>query len=147
MQPSALRDRISALCFWQEQEQDPIGRVELAFRAMLAVQPLEKRLQEMAERGVNLFDRNYRPIPGSHPQKYHTSYDESFEQLSLFEDNEKKESNLIDILAKSKDKRFMFITSKFLFFPRNYYWMYKMYDIVWRSANISKKIDYGKTGL
>ena len=27
------------------------------------------------------------------------------------EDNEKKESNLIDILAKSKDKRFMFITS------------------------------------
>ena len=61
------------------------------------------------------------------------------------EDNEKKESNLIDILAKSKDKRFMFITSKFLFFPRNYYWMYKMYDIVWRSANISKKIDYGKT--
>lgn len=55
------------------------------------------------------------------------------------EDNEKKESNLIDILAKSKDKRFMFITSKFLFFPRNYYWMYKMYDIVWRSANISKK--------
>ena len=61
------------------------------------------------------------------------------------EDNEKKETDLIDILAESKDKRFMFITSKFLFFPRNYYWMYKMYDIVWRSANISKKIDYGKT--
>ena len=51
MQPSALRDRISALCFWQEQEQDPIGRVELAFRAMLAVQPLEKRLHDAQKQG------------------------------------------------------------------------------------------------
>ena len=42
---------------------------------------LEKRLQEMADRGVNLFDRNYRPIPGTQPTKYHTCYDEEFERV------------------------------------------------------------------
>ena len=35
----------------------------------------------MADRGVNLFDRNYRPIPGTHPTKYHTCYDEEFERV------------------------------------------------------------------
>lgn len=52
MQPSALRDRLSALCFWQPDESDPIGRVELAFSAMLQIQPLERRVQEAQKQGV-----------------------------------------------------------------------------------------------
>lgn len=51
LQRSELRERISALCYWQESEQDPIGRVELAFAAMLAVQPLEQRLLQAQKQG------------------------------------------------------------------------------------------------
>ena len=42
---------------------------------------LENACKEMADRGVNLFDRNYRPIPGTQPTKYHTCYDEEFERV------------------------------------------------------------------
>jgi len=33
------------------------------------------RLEAMAARGVNVFDQAYRPIPGTHPPKFKTSYD------------------------------------------------------------------------
>lgn len=36
-----------------------------------------KTLEEMRGRGVNIFDQNYQPIPGTNPQKYRTSYDET----------------------------------------------------------------------
>jgi acyl-CoA dehydrogenase len=52
MQSSSQRDRITALCFWQENVQDPVGRVELAFCAMQKVQPLEKRLQDAQKQGT-----------------------------------------------------------------------------------------------
>jgi methyl-accepting chemotaxis protein len=32
------------------------------------------RLQELADRGFNLFDQDYRPVPGTDPQKFMTSY-------------------------------------------------------------------------
>ena len=67
------------------------------------------------------------------------------ENYVFVETNKRKQVSLIDIIVKSQDKRFMFKTSEYLFFPRNYYWMYKMYDIVWRSANILEKTDNGKT--
>jgi len=35
-------------------------------------------LQEMHNRGTNIFDRNYQPIPGSDPIKYKTCYDDAF---------------------------------------------------------------------
>ncbi len=51
LQQSALRDRLTQLCFWQPEEQDAIGRVELAFSAMLQILPLEKRVQEAQKAG------------------------------------------------------------------------------------------------
>ncbi|APG26529.1 hypothetical protein A7E78_00815 [Syntrophotalea acetylenivorans] len=35
-------------------------------------------LQDMHKRGVNVFDQNYQPIPGSNPTKYKTCYDDAF---------------------------------------------------------------------
>ncbi|MEZ4600383.1 MAG: methyl-accepting chemotaxis protein [Syntrophotaleaceae bacterium] len=34
-------------------------------------------IEEMNSRGVNVFDQNYQPIPGTNPQKYRTAYDET----------------------------------------------------------------------
>ena len=42
---------MTQLCFWQPEEQDAIGRVELAFSAMLQILPLEKRVQEAQKAG------------------------------------------------------------------------------------------------
>jgi methyl-accepting chemotaxis protein len=39
-----------------------------------------ERLAALAGRGVNVFDQNYRPIPGTDPQKYHTVYDRECER-------------------------------------------------------------------
>lgn len=38
------------------------------------------KISEMKKRGVAVFDTNYRPIPGTDPAKYSTSYDRLFEQ-------------------------------------------------------------------
>jgi methyl-accepting chemotaxis protein len=35
-------------------------------------------LQEMHDRGTNIFDQSYQPIPGSNPVKYKTCYDDAF---------------------------------------------------------------------
>ena len=35
-------------------------------------------LQEMHDRGTNVFDQSYQPIPGSDPTKYKTCYDDAF---------------------------------------------------------------------
>jgi len=37
-------------------------------------------LEQVSGRGVNIFDQAYRAVPGTHPQKYATSYDEVVEQ-------------------------------------------------------------------
>lgn len=62
-----------------------------------------------------------------------------------FENPEERKAKLIDVLADIKDKRFMVMTSDFLLFPRNYYWMHKWYNKIWRSGNISRKLENGKT--
>ena len=51
LQPCQLRERITALCYWQADEQDPVGRLEMAFVAMLAAEPLELRLREAQKQG------------------------------------------------------------------------------------------------
>src|SRR5690606_26557473 len=38
-----------------------------------------KLLQQALEQGVDIFDRQYRPIPGSNPPRYHTLYDAAIE--------------------------------------------------------------------
>lgn len=52
---------------------------------------------------------------------------------------------IIDVLAKTEDKRFLIMTSDFLYFPRNYYWMHQWYNKIWRSRDISQKLTNGKT--
>ena len=44
-------------------------------------------LRRLAERGVDVFDRNYQPIPGTQPPKFHTAYDKACERdfQSLFD--------------------------------------------------------------
>lgn len=61
------------------------------------------------------------------------------------EDRNENDVKLIDILIKPKDKRFLFKTPKFVFFPRNVFWMHKLYDLVWKSKNLKKNLPNGKT--
>ena len=41
---------------------------------------IEARMAALAERGVDLFDVQYQPIPGTDPARYRTGYDAAFEQ-------------------------------------------------------------------
>ena len=41
---------------------------------------IEERLEAIADRGIDIFDRNYVPIPDTDPPKYHTRYDRLFEE-------------------------------------------------------------------
>jgi methyl-accepting chemotaxis protein len=37
---------------------------------------VQREFQAVADSGINVFDRNYKPIANTEPPKYHTSYDE-----------------------------------------------------------------------
>jgi methyl-accepting chemotaxis protein len=39
---------------------------------------LQARIVDMAKRGVNVFDRTYKPVPGTNPPKFKTAYDDLF---------------------------------------------------------------------
>ncbi|MBS1188382.1 MAG: mcp [Rhodocyclaceae bacterium] len=39
---------------------------------------IQARLEAMQQRGVNVFDRNYRPIPNTSPQKFTVTYDDAY---------------------------------------------------------------------
>lgn len=41
----------------------------------------EKMLLQLKNEGHNVFDKNYKKIPNTNPQQYHTSYDQAFEAL------------------------------------------------------------------
>ena len=41
---------------------------------------IEKALSDLSRRGVNIWDQNYRPVPGTNPQKYEVSYVADFER-------------------------------------------------------------------
>lgn len=41
---------------------------------------LQERISDYAGKGLNVFDDNYQPIPGTEPVKYSTAYDNVFEQ-------------------------------------------------------------------
>ena len=60
-----------------------IGRGAFDFnveQARRLQQQLQDALGAMAQRGVNIWDQNYRPIPRTNPQKYETSYIPAFEK-------------------------------------------------------------------
>ena len=131
-----------------------------SFELMLYLLQLEERLKQEKFSLKFLFDKNIKRIINSEGMwlLYPLSVVkkiccrkkidfETFRKKYMFdlETNNNPKNNLLDIVVNSKDKRFMFITSKFLFFPRDYYCMYKMYDMIWRSTSISKKTDDGKT--
>jgi methyl-accepting chemotaxis protein len=40
---------------------------------------MQARIELLAGRGLDVFDRNYRPVPGTSPQKFLTSYVDAFE--------------------------------------------------------------------
>jgi methyl-accepting chemotaxis protein len=41
---------------------------------------VQAKLAEMARSGINIWDQNYRPLPGTNPQKFEISYLRNFEQ-------------------------------------------------------------------
>ena len=41
---------------------------------------LQAKLENMKARGINVFDRNYQPIPGTNPPKYSVSYENAYMQ-------------------------------------------------------------------
>ncbi len=41
---------------------------------------LQQKLQEAADRGIDVFDRNYKPVPNTNPQKYTTAYNDFFDR-------------------------------------------------------------------
>jgi methyl-accepting chemotaxis protein len=41
---------------------------------------VQRKLDQIAARGIDVFDVDYQPIPGAQPPKYHTAYDTLFEQ-------------------------------------------------------------------
>ena len=41
---------------------------------------LQAKLEDMKRRGIDVFDRNYRPIPGTNPQKYSVGYESAYMQ-------------------------------------------------------------------
>jgi methyl-accepting chemotaxis protein len=53
------------------------GDLEANMRVVQRVRDeLQAGLKAMKDRGLNVFDRNYRPIPNTAPQKYKTAYDD-----------------------------------------------------------------------
>jgi len=41
---------------------------------------VQARIAEIGKRGINVFDRNYRPVPNTNPQKYAVSYNDAFDR-------------------------------------------------------------------
>jgi len=39
---------------------------------------IQAKLEELKQRGINVFDRNYQSIPNTNPQKYSVSYDDAY---------------------------------------------------------------------
>jgi methyl-accepting chemotaxis protein len=41
---------------------------------------VQARIAEIGKRGINVFDRNYRPVPNTNPQKFSVSYNDAFDR-------------------------------------------------------------------
>ncbi|MCH8506180.1 MAG: methyl-accepting chemotaxis protein [Ectothiorhodospiraceae bacterium] len=41
---------------------------------------LQRAIERLVDEGVDMFDRNYKPVPGTEPQKYELSYAKPFQQ-------------------------------------------------------------------
>lgn len=48
---------------------------------------IQQKLEELKGRGIDIFDRNYKPVPNTKPQKFKTAYDSHFDkELQAFYD-------------------------------------------------------------
>jgi len=57
---------------------------------------MQKKIQELADRGVNVFDQNYKPVPNTNPQKYLTEYANLFyQEFAQLVDDAKADLNSI----------------------------------------------------
>ncbi len=57
------------------------GRLEeLILQAAQYRDLVQARIGEIAQRGINVFDRNYRPVPHTNPQKYSVVYNDAFDR-------------------------------------------------------------------
>jgi methyl-accepting chemotaxis protein len=57
------------------------GRLEeLILQAAEYRDILRARMEEIAQRRINVFDRNYRPVPNTNPQKYSVEYNDAFDR-------------------------------------------------------------------
>jgi methyl-accepting chemotaxis protein len=65
----------------------------------------QAKIQEMKDRGVDVFDTNYKKVPNTEPQKYVTSFTKSFidEMIPLYDESQKKLENSIYVLAVDKN--------------------------------------------
>ena len=61
----------------------------------------QARIQAMKDRGVNVFDTSYRPVPNTNPQKFLTAFSETFgkEMQAVVDENVKKIPGTIYCLA------------------------------------------------
>jgi methyl-accepting chemotaxis protein len=41
---------------------------------------VQARIREIGSRGIDVFDRNYRPVPNTNPQKYAVAYNSAFDR-------------------------------------------------------------------
>ena len=41
---------------------------------------VQQKLEELQSKGINVFDKNYKPVPNTNPQKYKTVYDSYFDK-------------------------------------------------------------------
>jgi methyl-accepting chemotaxis protein len=57
---------------------------------------IQAKIQEVASRGVDVFDKNYKPVPNTNPQKYVTAYSAAFTQaLQTVVDDSNRDLNCI----------------------------------------------------
>jgi methyl-accepting chemotaxis protein len=64
----------------------------------------EKKIQQLREKGVNVFDTNYQKVANTNPQKYTTAFTQPFikEMIPLYEASKEKIPDAIYILAIDK---------------------------------------------
>ncbi len=65
----------------------------------------QKQIQEISDKGINVFDTNYQKVPGTEPQKYTTGFTHAFKtQMGpLFDEQKQNIPNTIFVLALDRN--------------------------------------------
>lgn len=65
----------------------------------------ENGIQQLSDKGINVFDSNYKKVPGTEPQKYTAAFTRSFEEslIPLFDQAKDQIPNSIYVLAIDKN--------------------------------------------